>query len=394
MKFKKKTLMSISLAAGIVMLTTSAFANYVNSSGYDDCKRALKNLLKETNYTMELDVDLQIDSDTFESVHVKQLLDTDGDVKLNLFTESSDPYSANDYQHAEYFQDNNRISYSKYSTENGTDAERYYVQDSDPDSMDELSINHLLEVDANDTETFDKAINFVEIMADMVVGDLKNNMLLIDSDDMYDTYAIDLEDYQMPEIIDAGLSLLGSAAATDFDYIVDEIDTMTIEEIANYNPFLLIGTDPVVDTAKAQVKIDNEGRIASLSGEITLSGTGYDGNTHSLSLLLALDVTDYGSTVPERIDITGKPVILSSSWRQEKIFDIEYQLENNAEELSEEEIEELNEEKAELEAEIEEIEAGNRKIDSELYIKKDGISTETVDDAEVATVEDSIVEAE
>ena len=58
MKFNKKSIMAISLVVGAVMLSTSAFANYINSSGYTACKEAGKKLLKENQKILQKIINL------------------------------------------------------------------------------------------------------------------------------------------------------------------------------------------------------------------------------------------------------------------------------------------------------------------------------------------------
>lgn len=346
MKLKKKTIMAASLITGVVMLTTSAFANYVNSSGYEDCKRAIKRLLKEDNYTMTIEADFLIDEQSMGTFKFTQLLDADGDVKLNWFIDEYD--TERSFTSREYFQDGELVRISKYRDE----TESYYIDDENPD------LHHFFKINEEDEKTVNKAIRFVELFADMIVGDLKNNMLLIDSDDVCDTYAINLESYQMPELISAGLSLMGSANANPeyYGYRAEELADMTTFEIAERDPMFLLGEEPVIDSVNLQVKIDHSGRILDVTGDFTILGTDYNGTPHTLKFIASGSVSDYDTTVPERVDLTGKPVRRASQWREERIAFIDKELAD--EDLTEEDIENLNEEKEALLEEIERIAQG------------------------------------
>lgn len=347
MKFNKKSIMAISLVVGAVMLSTSAFANYINSSGYTACKEAGKKLLKEKNYTLALDGKVNIDDEEAYSINIKQLLNADGDVKLNLISKSTDCGDVSENE--EYFQDGQRITGHKY-TDTETDSSvptnkdmEYYIYD---DEMYSDSVGDLFNVTENSNDLIDKEIRFAELAMDAVVGDLKNNVILVNTDNDINTYAIDLESYQIPEIVNVGLSLATGFAVSDYEYTEEEL-----QQEYEYSPGLKVAKDMKVENGNLKVGLDNEGRLVSADCTINFSGKDLSDNPHNASIIFSISVSDYGTTQPQRFDVSGKKVSYSSQWRQDRLADIEEELQD--EDLTEEDKKYLEDEKKDLQEQIE-----------------------------------------
>lgn len=62
-------------------------------------------------------------------------------------------------------------------------------------------------------------VNFVELIADTMIGDLKNNIIYVSGDDNSSTYEMNLDAIQIPEVANAGLSAMfsGNIANSDDD---------------------------------------------------------------------------------------------------------------------------------------------------------------------------------
>lgn len=376
MKLNKKCMMAVSAIVSVVMLSTGAFANYVNTSGYNDCKRALKNLLNERNYTMDIKCNMYVDDKNIAEAGFKQLLNLDSDVKMNQFqTEKSDSRS---YVSQVYFQDGEKIYKTDYEVLNDEDyrrspAEFYYtIDDENP------NIGYLFETDEDDKKMVDNIVKFTELAADMIVGDLKNNMILVENDTAKNVYALNLESYQIPEIITSGLAVLGSAETNDYQNI-QSVDEKTLQDMIESNPMLLVGEEPVIDSATANVVLGKDGKLYSAEGEFSLSGSDYLGNPHSFRFTLNIDISDYGTTQPQRIDYSGKFVQRQSRWREDRIEMINRLLESDTDIYSEEELEDLKEERDSLISYVEEKKAEAEKADTEVD------ETETVETEETTS---------
>jgi len=194
-KQKRHMITAVCMIVGLMVLTTSVYANYDNANGYSNYKSAVKKLFLETdNVTLDADMEIYLDG--------KLMAKSEHGAKFANKAESS--YSKEtgfDGDVYEYYQYRDGKKYYSYNAQTNT----YYSYDSEYAGID----GNFIGIDMNDN-TSQKLVKFLEVGADMVVGDLKNNVVLTGEDDDTLEYEINVSKNQMPEIINAGLSLLFS----------------------------------------------------------------------------------------------------------------------------------------------------------------------------------------
>ncbi len=307
---KKRMTLAVSLVVGIVTLSSAVLANFANSNGYTVYKNAIKDLLTEENYTLNLKATLAVDGQEIGTAEMKELVDKKGDVKHNMFTSSREAGSE-ESKSATYYQDGMQIYYDE---ENGA-----YAMD-EPNPYPEKG--YILDMGQfaktvngqEDTQTAEKMIHFVELLSDMVVGDLKNNFVYVSDDGNRYNYAINLDSFQIPELYNAGLSAMFSATYTDnggYDHSQD--------------PLVQLGTDPVVKNASCAVSVDDQGRILENNIDIALEGNG-----HSISVKIDGTVGEYGTTQPERLELSSVKTEYASEQTAKRISELEKLLEKDS----------------------------------------------------------------
>lgn len=190
----KKPLLSKRLTRGVVVgligvlvLSVSVFAAYGNSSGYGKYKTAITNLITEhSNFSIDMDQKIICDGKTMYSAKTTNLRDGKNG--------------------------------SEHSTEvfpNG-EKDEYFYSVVDGKAVDFYSDSHFYNVYDNTDyyarwdlgENSDKVVKFASILADTVVGDLKNNVVLVSEKDGVSTYELKVEPNQLPALISSGLDLL------------------------------------------------------------------------------------------------------------------------------------------------------------------------------------------
>ena len=67
-----------------------------------------------------------------------------------------------------------------------------------------------------------------------------------------------------------------------------------------------MGNEPYISDAKCYFTLDKEGNLLSNDLEATMTGIDKDGNTHTMTLRVELDGSDYGTTKIQDFDTTGK----------------------------------------------------------------------------------------
>lgn len=313
---KKKITMAIGMVLGVTVLAGAAFASYSTSNGYTVGKNALKGLGKNENYTADVSIKMSIDEKEVANESITELYDRYGDVKLNK-SEKSTTYDGYTSAYDRWIQDDTVITSNVYSGEEITLVEE--------NASSFLCTNGTFDQLYNETDNEEKntqrIINFIELLADTLVGDLKNNVIYVSGDDNSSTYEMNLDAIQIPEFANAGLSAMFS-----------EINSNSYNESysSTSDPFLMLGTDPIVKNAFLTFTVDNEGRFTKMNGSVSMVGNSSDGEKHEAVIEVLLDIYDYGMTKPERVGISGLPNV-----QYENMEDIYVQTDETVENESE-----------------------------------------------------------
>lgn len=295
-KTNRKLTAGIGLALGVTIFAGAALANYSTANGYDTFKTAAKGLLKNENYTMNAKLSFSLDGEEKAGDEITELYDRNGDVKLNHVEKNN---SSTTYK--SYLQDNTYVNIYEQDGEQHTT-----VHDNAADYWGRGALDSMTDVNDDDQKTADKIIRFAELAADTFVGDLKNNIVYVSGDDNGAEYEMNLDSVQIPELVNAGLSAMFSAINTsnrDFD-----------EE--DRDPFLALGTDPIVKNASLKFAVDNEGRFTHVLAVISAVGNGHEG-----AVSIELNLSDYGTTKPERVDINSLPNVRRHDYNSNASYD-------------------------------------------------------------------------
>lgn len=141
--------------------------------------------------------------------------------------------------------------------------------------------DNLWGISEDDRKTVDKFLRFAELATDTVVGDLRNNFVCTADEDDFTSYRVSLDSVQIPELVNAGLSVLFSmsndtasyATATDEngnDYSITE-DTDNI-----YYYTSLIGDEPTVDSVTLDYTLRKDGSFRDGTAIVIFKGNGHE----------------------------------------------------------------------------------------------------------------------
>ena len=252
---------------------------------------------------------------------------------------------------------------------------------------------NFLGFDAGD-EMQKRLVTFMELAADTVVGDLKNNFVEVGSENGSTLYQVNIANSQVPSLVNAGLSLFACALAEDqstvstvryedydantfayyekttgetlseefktgyihggddawheaneaqldkfYDVISEDWESEywqvleqkgsgvvyvhtdgtydyypTMRDFAKAHPsgdisddlYYYVGKDMVLDNVDCTFGVDQSGKLTSNQITVTFTATDLEGGHHQLVISGDLQVSDYGSTVVEQPDLTGR----------------------------------------------------------------------------------------
>lgn len=290
---KKRLIVATSLVAGICVFAGAVFANYSASNGYSVYKKALINMIGLQNYTLEVSGSASIDGEVFSSGVSRELYAAEGDVNLNQSSTTYDVMGG-EYGDEMYFQDG--VRYQIWRNSEGVHTSIYDGNDDYYTRRDPVDFSTLAGGMTGDEDTDSRMIRFMELLADTLVGDIKNNFVYLSGDENSSKYQLQLDSVQIPELFNAGLSAMFSAGNADMEEYADD------ETYYQQNPMVLLGRDPIVKSVKSIFDVDKNGLLTNNVLSIELEGTDQNGVKHTVSFEAEINLSDVGTTQPQRID--------------------------------------------------------------------------------------------
>ncbi len=300
MKMTKKNACTLAIAIGAVTFVSAAAVGIASSNGYGVYKNAVKKLVTAKNYTMELTGSVTVDGkSTDDEFYLSQKIDKD-----NNSSSRKEGTSKDNISWEEYYQDGIIIHGSGWDdnedSENDEPKKMHYTAfDTSPSSSPRTIINSF--IGDNDDKTAEKFIRFAEIAGDLIVGDLKNNFIYEGEENGISTYSISLDSFQIPEIISSGVDFLISASAVNEDLELRK------QNAADY-PIEYLYQNVIIDKVNCTVKVGEDGNISDNTLSIRVTGDDWDGSAHEAVFTMNISCSDFGTTVPDKIDINGANV--------------------------------------------------------------------------------------
>ena len=165
---KKQRAALIAAAAGVCVFTTAAFANYSTSNGYDSLKKSLWGVMESKNFTADFNVAMRFDGNDEDSMQSHYEFDADG--KKSYSKNSGVNSNGSEYGYERWEDASKSVS----AQEDGT----YLVFDNT-----DYGFGSMLEGFGGNEESGRKVFRFLELCADTVIGDLRNNVNYIGEED-------------------------------------------------------------------------------------------------------------------------------------------------------------------------------------------------------------------
>lgn len=304
MNIKKKRMTIITcIVTGTCILAGSAFANYSTSNGYGVYKDALKKLIGTDNYTMGMNVKISAGGQDFDAVSVVEKYDADGEVTSSR-TESSTNFDGTVSEYKTVTKNNINYNFNSHDESGNWSSYKSYGNSA------------MFAVADEDKETVDKVTKFVELLTDTVVGDLKNNFVYIsDTENGGAKYSIALDSIQIPELINAGISALCSVNRTSGseEYMND---------ISYTNPDYYFYNDTSVKSVKCDFEVDSQGRLVNNNIVVEFESLGTDSEKHSLVVNMNLNMSDYGTTVPDDLPSDAKVLSIDDYYEAQDTVEV------------------------------------------------------------------------
>ena len=280
----------ISLGVGVVLLTGAVFANYDSASGYTTCKDSLKKILYADNLSVDITAKATVDGSDLYNLYKTNKFNLGGNpsYRSETTTEDNSVNGGESYWHLSQHQDN--LGIEKYQNGNP------YIYKTDPEYYgNEKNLGE--QIFGTDDISTSKFIGFAESIGDVLVGDLKNNLVPVSNEDGVRTYSMTLSRDQMPSYVNSGISLMSSLIQKSYN---ENLDTEATNEMDKQMSKFIGSGEPYVKDASFLMTIDKDGNPTKIKGSFNFIGYDTSGGEHVMNLSADFDLYDYGSTEIER----------------------------------------------------------------------------------------------
>ncbi|MGE5627414.1 MAG: hypothetical protein ACM3X7_04760 [Solirubrobacterales bacterium] len=278
MKLKKNTAIILSFAIGLIMFSTTAMAEVVSKTGYEQLKDSVKYTAdsctkKLPNYTMDMSFVIKDNGKVISSDTTTNKVDVKGKAM-----ESSTTHTQGGTNQVSYYYSDKNLSISTDGSQN-----IYYVNEYEQPKESRMFSNPFAEKEAGD----------VEKIADALVGNLKDSVVVKQNSDGSRELSGTLNETQIPALVNAVVSLQSKT-------------TFNSNSQDNYMP--KITNDIFIKDVTGNMQVGSDGVIRSVLGTGTVSGKDEGGTVHNVTFELLVKIYNINSTTVTKPDLTGKTV--------------------------------------------------------------------------------------
>lgn len=284
MKLNKKTVTALSFTLGATLFISTAFADALIGSGYDQLKNSIKTTSSQMeaglkNYTMEAMYTMKNNGETFMEVSNR--------TKYDSATNATESTSVTQYGKGEPTQNYSYQDPNRSIWKNSFDDTYFVTEYSAPlPSRDRAFRDPFKEQGAAELEK----------VFDAIVGNLKDYVQAENGSDGGKTYSASLSEAQVPALVNAIASFGFKKILVDEGRSNREMNIPQIE------------SDIYVKKVTGLASQQKSGTLENITGEIVLSGKDKNGSVHDLSIGVTVRMTAVGDTKIVLPDLTNANV--------------------------------------------------------------------------------------
>lgn len=277
--------MIVSLAVGTLMFTTTAFAEVVSKSGYDQAKEAMKNSAdsytsKLSSYTVDVSFALKDNGNVISSQNSVNKYD----LKKLSCENITNTVEGKEKNEGFYYRD--KEGYINYNNKDGV----YRVTEQKIND-DKFWINNPFK---------QKEAGDLEKIADAFIGNLKDSVVASDNADGSKEFSGSLSEAQIPALANAIVSYQLKRRFGFYSNNQNNSDNKSIMP--------KITQDIFVKDLKGKMTVDKNGLVQNVLGTGVLYGKDDSGKEHSLTFEVLAKSYDINKTVVNKPDLNGKKV--------------------------------------------------------------------------------------
>lgn len=281
-KIKKRQAIMLSFVVGSILFASTAFAEINSKNGYVQIKDALKYTAesfssKLTSYTVDMSTVMKDNGNIITQDDRLMKYDVAKGATENKSTTLNSGKTSEDYNYSDKTES---ISFNK--EQNVYNVNKYEGENNGASFSDPFK---------------DKQEADMEKIADAIVGNLKDAVVVTENADGTKQLSGTLSEAQIPAIANALVSYGVKGIGNSYNNRIQTDATMP-----------RITQDVYVKEIKGSMTLDKDGLIQSAMGTGLISGKDDKGLVHNLTFELLVKISDVNKTLVNKPDLTGKKV--------------------------------------------------------------------------------------
>ncbi|WNR43951.1 hypothetical protein [Paenibacillus roseipurpureus] len=292
---KKLAMLGVGVAVGSMMLVTSVYAGVGDAPGYETFKSAVKQTAAVKNVTRQVNVSVQDNGASL--LQVNTTIKNSGEEHAG--SAELKVVSGTDVQTIQFYsQDGKQI----VKTAN---SDVYKILQT-KESRAKFKKHDMSEGGANP-----QIASEVEHVVDALVGNLKNNITMVDAPGDGKEIHFKLSGSQIPPVVKTVGSLVlkhGAANGKIQQPAANPASALGIDLNTLRNSFPQLASDISLDEVEVNANVDGDQHITSQMAQIHVSGKDTQGVEHDIVLRVGMTLSSLNATTPDTIDLNGKQV--------------------------------------------------------------------------------------
>ncbi|TVY01237.1 hypothetical protein [Cohnella terricola] len=287
---KKLAMIGAGVVAGSVLLVSSVYAGIGKAPGYEAFKSAVKNTVAIENVTHRASLSI-VDNG-------KMLIEANSTMKTGDGSRSSVDLTVQSGDEKQRIQVYGQEGTTVVKT-SGSDVYRIIEKSGEKRDWRE-SKEGFGQHDPAFAQEAEKVL-------DALVGNLKNEVILQDQGDGKEI-SLRLEGSRIPTLVNAIGSLLIRESGRDRGGLPASTpaDTFGVDLLSLKDSLPKLAQDIRIEAVNLDADVNADNRFSKQEAEIRVSGKDAQGASHDVVVKLGAGFSDYGSTVADVVDLTGK----------------------------------------------------------------------------------------
>jgi len=268
------------LVVAVIILSGAVTAAAIMGSPYETLKKAIFDAAFYENVTVETTFTVNVNGELVNSEKTYVISGKNSDLQLYFDNDGN-------IERFHYFTNGLSITPLHWYSD-GNDSE-WFQANVNPWNNNHTGASSFLGIDDQNSSY----MRFLELLIDLLVGDLKNNVTMSFEDGIR-TIRGTLTESQVPEIVKAAIDIMVEQSNS---YWSDTLPTR--EDFVGRDPYDAPMQDFIINYVRGEAKVDADGNLLYLEASAVMTSTNIFGDVSTIDINYMMRFSDIGTSNPE-----------------------------------------------------------------------------------------------